>query len=285
MAMWITIKSLGTLLEVTSPVCNLNRTNMPVMQVLCFKKLRGRGRAPKGCTERSVAIIYDDLPSAPSIVPSRTRPRFKPVPIDSEEVMGMTMGVHLYTTPETRSHPPSEHLYQSIFSGSEMCSYSTSDAMGQDGRALLCLPHNRGGGSRGRRGTPTLVDTDSEEEPLASQGMLLGASDNDTPSTLPSRSWYYCSSAPPPPPPSPRSSSDYESIYYVGGMRRGWPPTPQERGLPPLPSRTDRFRRYFSVECEQQQYNRAPVRIGGSWQSQTAGWPPSPTPSRDPTSL
>lgn len=78
--------------------------------------MRGRGRSPKGCTELSGAIIYDDLPSAPSIVPARTRPRFKPVPLDGEEVVGMTMGVHLYT-PEPRSAAPSEHLYQSISSG------------------------------------------------------------------------------------------------------------------------------------------------------------------------
>lgn len=83
---------------------------------LFSRRLRGRGRSPKGCTELSGAIIYDDLPSAPSIVPARTRPRFKPVPLDGEEVVGMTMGVHLYT-PEPRSAAPSEHLYQSISSG------------------------------------------------------------------------------------------------------------------------------------------------------------------------
>ncbi|XP_068222968.1 uncharacterized protein [Palaemon carinicauda] len=249
--------------------------------ILC--RIRGRGRAAKGCTELSGAIIYDDLPSAPSIVPARTRPRFKPVPIDSEEVMGMTMGVHLYT-PEPRSHPPSEHLYQSISSGSETCSYSTSEATGQDGRALLRLHHHRAGGGGGGMGggmgggggmgvggvdggigrcSPSLVDTDSEDEHLASQGILMGVSDNDTPSTSPARSRYYCSSAPPPQTSSSPRSSDYESVYYVGGIRRGRPPTPQERGLPPLPSRTDRFRMYFSVE-RGQQYHMAPLTREGS---------------------
>ncbi|XP_045615893.1 uncharacterized protein [Procambarus clarkii] len=213
-------------------------------------RLRGRGRTPKGCTELSGAIIYDDLPSAPTIVPARTRPRFKPVPIDGEEMMGMTMGVHLYT-PEPRSNPPSEHLYQSISSGSETCSYSTSDAAGQDGRALLRPPH-----PRGVRASTTLADTDSEEEPLAPIGILGDPSDNDTPSMSPAHSRYYCASAPPL---TSSPGSDYESVYYVGGMRRGRPPTPQERGLPPLPSRTDRFRIYFSVDRGQ---HRAPGRRG-----------------------
>ncbi|XP_063844770.1 uncharacterized protein LOC135091245 [Scylla paramamosain] len=106
-----------------------------VVAAVIVCRLRGRGRAPKGCTELSGAIIYDDLPSAPSIVPARARTRFKPVPVDGEMV-GMTMGVHLYT-PEPRSNAPSEHLYQSISSGSETCSYSTSEAAAHDGRALL----------------------------------------------------------------------------------------------------------------------------------------------------
>ncbi|KAK4325192.1 hypothetical protein Pmani_004212 [Petrolisthes manimaculis] len=216
-----------------------------VMAAIIVCRLRGRGRTPKGCTELSGAIIYDDLPSAPSIVPARaaTRgPRFKPVPVDGEEMMGMTMGVHLYT-PEPRSHPPSEHLYQSISSGSETCSYSTSDATGQDGRALL-RPHLA---RSVRAGGGTLGDTDSEEEPLAALAALGEPSDNDTPSMSPahSHSRYYCPSAPPR---THSPGSDYESVYYVGGMRRGRPATPQERGLPPLPSRTDRFRIYFSVD-------------------------------------
>lgn len=212
-----------------------------VVAAVIVCRLRGRGRAPKGCTELSGAIIYDDLPSAPSLVPSRSRPRFKPVPVDGEEMMmGMTMGVHLYT-PEPRSNAPSEHLYQSISSGSETCSYSTSEAAGQDGRALL-----RGARHAPRVRTATaLTDTDSEEEPLAALAGLGEPSDTDTPSPSPAHVRYYCPSAPPL---SRSPGPDYESVYYVGGVRRGRPPTPQQRGLPPLPSRTDRFRTYFSVE-------------------------------------
>ncbi|KAK8378677.1 hypothetical protein O3P69_009405 [Scylla paramamosain] len=208
-----------------------------VVAAVIVCRLRGRGRAPKGCTELSGAIIYDDLPSAPSIVPARARTRFKPVPVDGEMV-GMTMGVHLYT-PEPRSNAPSEHLYQSISSGSETCSYSTSEAAAHDGRALL-----RGARHPPRVHAATLTDTDSEEEPLAALG-VLDPSDTDTPSPSPAHVRYYCPSAPP----LTRSPGpDYESVYYVGGARRGRPHTPQQRGLPPLPSRTDRFRTYFSVE-------------------------------------
>nr|XP_027239122.1 uncharacterized protein LOC113830121 [Penaeus vannamei] len=218
-------------------------------------RLRGRGRSPKGCTELSGAIIYDDLPSAPSIVPARTRPRFKPVPLDGEEVVGMTMGVHLYT-PEPRSAAPSEHLYQSISSGSETCSYSTSEAAPHDGRSLLRPPHPRGGHCP----SPILADTDSEDEPLGPGG-VVPPSDNDTPNTSPNHSRYYCPSAPPHRLSPAGSGSDYESVYYVGGIRRERPLTPQERGLPPLPSRTDRFRIYFSVERGQR---RPPGRRGSS---------------------
>ncbi|XP_071550088.1 uncharacterized protein [Panulirus ornatus] len=222
-----------------------------VAAIIVCSRVRGRGRSPKGCTELSGAIIYDDLPSAPTIVPARTRPRCKPVPVDGGEMMGMTMGGHLYTA-QPCSNPPSEHLYQSISSGSETCSYSTSEAAGQEGRALLRPSYPRGV----RTATP--ADTDSEEESLAPMGVLGHASDNDTPSVSPAHSRYYCASAPPCTS-SPGSGSDYESVYYVGGTRRGRPLTPQQRGLPLLPSRTDRFRIYFS---EGRGQRRTPRRRG-----------------------
>ncbi|XP_071550087.1 uncharacterized protein [Panulirus ornatus] len=222
-----------------------------IVAAIIVCRVRGRGRSPKGCTELSGAIIYDDLPSAPTIVPARTRPRFKPVPVDGGEMMGMTMGGRLYTA-HPRSNPPSEHLYQSISSGSETCSYSTSEAAGQEGRALLRPSHPRSV----RTAAP--ADTDSEEESLAPIGVLGQASDNDTPSVSPAHSRYYCASAPPCTS-SPGSGSDYESVYYVGGTRRGRPLTPQQRGLPLLPSRTDRFRIYFS---EGRGQRRTPRRRG-----------------------
>lgn len=141
-------------------------------------------------------------------------------------------------------------------SGSETCSYSTSEAAPHDGRSLLRPPHPRGGLCP----SPILPDTDSEDEPLGPGG-VAPPSDNDTPNTSPNRSRYYCPSAPPHRCSPAGSGSDYESVYYVGGIRRERPLTPQERGLPPLPSRTDRFRIYFSVERGQR---RPPGRRGSS---------------------
>ena len=79
--------------------------------------------------------------------------------------------------------------------------------------------------------------------------MLRQYSDDEESSSTPSHARYYVGSGVRQP--SVRTSStsdDYENVYYVGGQQQGRPPTPQERGLPPLPSRSDRFRIYFSSE-------------------------------------
>ena len=116
----------------------------------------------------------------------------------------------------------------------------------------------------------TLVCSDENDTPTHLTPTLISPS-RDTPTASPARpgTTYYC-----PRPPSvttpPAASSDYESAYYVGGRShlptptmgggstRG--PTPTQRGLPPLPSRTDRFKNYFSMERPKGGRRRGPVR-------------------------
>ena len=108
------------------------------------------------------------------------------------------------------------------------------------------------------------VDTDSDTDTL--QPMLRQYSEDEDSNSTPSHARYYVGSSGGDVPLTPRLSSvrtsstsdDYENVYYVGGQGNysGRPPTPQERGLPPLPSRSDRFRIYFSSERGHGQHQR-----------------------------
>ena len=112
----------------------------------------------------------------------------------------------------------------------------------------------------------TLICSDENDTPTHLTPTLISPA-HDTPTASPARpgTTYYCprppTLAPSPlptlaPTPLPAASSDYESAYYVGGLSLPTPmgsggPTPTQRGLPPLPSRTDRFKNYFSMERPQ----------------------------------
>ncbi|CAL4147600.1 unnamed protein product [Meganyctiphanes norvegica] len=257
-----------------------------LIPVIVICRMRCNKRSSKSCTDISGAIIYDDLPSAPSYVPARTRAnsRLKPMNIRRDEAFSNHLGLHLYT-PEPRSRPTSEHFYQSISSGSDTCSYSNSEVIHRNGHLMMpASPYQRPSSNLPND------DDDSEMEPLApsnigedSDGTPVrtarytprqklnhspchvprqspGYTPNRTPNRTPLHS-PYCSPEhqrhpyhPSAPQRSPSPSDD--SVYYVtSSLHGGRPMTPQERGLPPLPSRSDKFRIYFSTDRNLRMHN------------------------------
>ncbi|CAL4060946.1 unnamed protein product [Meganyctiphanes norvegica] len=305
-------------------------------------KVKCGGRSSKSCTQLGGAIIYDDLPTVNNQARHHLHHQFKPITQSRDSPHGLTMGLHLYT-PEPHSRPESEHLYQSISSGSETCSYSTGDAVPPSHchrpsplthsysetimvpREALpsalniyseaqpqptLLPHNElpfdphnvlntentsdfTESFMSRRvgpdsplcispcQSPTHVNQMIQCHPMrnmscqsphpiveVTQCHTMRHSPCHSPVHIPCHSPMHSGIQ------SPCSSTNYEapyyfsiasgsvksikspsspgsSMYYVSGCNNranSRPTTPQERGLPPLPSRSDRFRNYFSTD-------------------------------------
>ncbi|CAL4115835.1 unnamed protein product, partial [Meganyctiphanes norvegica] len=98
-----------------------------VIAIVVFK-LKTRSKPKKPASDQSGTIISNDL----AFTASEPHPGFKPVSVvRSEDIGGLHMGLHHYTPEPHSTSSASEHLYQSISTGSETYSYSTSDSNSQ----------------------------------------------------------------------------------------------------------------------------------------------------------
>lgn len=99
-----------------------------VIVVACIVfRYRSRLKSSKPSSDADGTIIANDL----AFSSSQPQTGFKPVAVVRPEDLGLHVGLHHYT-PEPHSSSASEHLYQSISSGSETYSYSTSDSTYQN---------------------------------------------------------------------------------------------------------------------------------------------------------
>ncbi|KAF2365612.1 hypothetical protein FHG87_003630 [Trinorchestia longiramus] len=191
-----------------------------VVAAVVYRFRINRCRSAKNCTEMNGGIVYEDLPSVPSlrITPrGRLGPRYKPPLLHQHQLRHQLAerSLHVYTPEPHQLATSGHHRYHSISSGgTETCSCSISETP-----SCALLPH-----------APS-PETSPAPRPLLS-------SDDDTPT--PSPYHYYAGQR------RPSNSTLYESLYYTGSASSSRSSNSQPRALPPLPSRSDRFRIYFS---------------------------------------
>ncbi|XP_018024361.1 uncharacterized protein LOC108680114 [Hyalella azteca] len=180
-----------------------------------------RCRTAKNCTEMNGGIVYEDLPSAPPLLITprgRTGSRYKPPLLHQHQLRHhlAERSLHVYTPEPHQLTTLGHHRYHSISSGgTETCSCSISETP-----SCALLPH-----------APSSDTSSAAPRPLLS-------SDDDTPT--PSPYHYYAGQR------RPSNSTLYESLYYTGSASSSRSSNSHSRALPPLPSRSDRFRIYFS---------------------------------------
>ncbi|CAL4101032.1 unnamed protein product, partial [Meganyctiphanes norvegica] len=256
-------------------------------------RLRHCFLTPKGCPHAPSVRINGDLSSSKHSCLSRKSQRLRP---PRKSILGIPVSLQL--CPSNYSQHHHNHFYQSISSGSDTCSYTTSEATACHEQVHRIMPHMyRHTGTDSEEENMQLHSSPSAQpkprtnakpsfQPIKSTSILhhdysnlplvkrastnfLQANFNPNnvlsqsspitpgahlvlpcascglflPSNLPINSPLHSHSNFSS---TPLTSGRRKNSYYMNDHHtEGSSPSPQERGLPPLPSRSPRFKAYF----------------------------------------